>query len=65
MARSVWVSLRRFLKLAPKSPPPEVEPPHPIEESELHTRHHPRAHTYSRVPESFALGSMLLRPDAS
>lgn len=65
MARSVWVSLRRFLKLAPKSPLPEIEPAHPLEEAELHVRHHPRAHTYSSVPDSFGLGSLLLRPESA
>lgn len=65
MTRSVWVSLKRFLKLGPKSAPPEVEAAHPAEEAELHTRHHPRAHTYSSVPESFGVGSLLLRPDAA
>ncbi len=65
MARSVWVSFLRFLKLAPKAPVPEVEPPRPLEDAELHVRHHPRAHTYSSLPESFGVGSMLLRPEAA
>ncbi len=63
MARSVLVSLRSWLKGRAKSLP-EVDPPHPPEEAELHRRHHPRAHTYSSLPESFGLGSLLLRPDA-
>ncbi len=63
MARSVWVSLLSFLKRS-KPATPEVEPPHPAEEAELHRRHHPRAHTYSSFPDTFGLGSLLLRPDS-
>ena len=65
MARSIWVSLKRFVKLGRKAEVPEVETPHPPEEVELHTRHHPRAHTYSSYPDSFGVGSLLLRPEAS
>lgn len=57
--------MKRFLKSRVKPAPPEVEPPHPPEEAELHKRHHPRAHTYSSVPESFGTGSQLLRPEAA
>ncbi len=63
MARSVWVSLRRFLGSKPTKVP-EVEPPHPVDEpEELHVRHHPRAHRYSSTPDSFGLGSLILHPD--
>jgi len=44
---------------------PEIEPRRADQDDDIHKRHHPVAHQYHKLPESFGMGSMSFRFEAS